>query len=95
MVYNKPENGGNDRFSAAKMGVAKIAARFARHFIPSTPLKSKILDPAPEFPQLSPLLMIIIIIIIIIIISNNARKERKESLINITSNNSNNNRKSV
>ena len=35
------ENGGKDCFSAAKMGVAKIAAHFARHFVPSTPLNLK------------------------------------------------------
>ena len=43
-VY-KPENGGKGRFSCAKMGVAKIAARFARHFYSLDPTKSKILDP--------------------------------------------------
>ena len=32
----------------AKEGVAKIAARFARHFYPSTPPISKILDPPLE-----------------------------------------------
>ena len=35
------ENGGKDHFSAAKMGMAKIAVRSARHFVPSTPLNLK------------------------------------------------------
>ena len=41
-VY-KPENCGNDHFSAQphKMGGAKITARYARHFVSSTPLNLK------------------------------------------------------